>query len=197
MIEIEKNFDLRPGDKERLIYDAELIESKSFTDTYYDNATYNLTSKDFWLRKRNNRFELKAPLNTKGVNREITDQYRELETDIEIATELGLLIKTDLITAITEAGYEPFAVITTKREHYRKGDFNLDFDEVSDLDYTTLEVELIISTIESIPAAEARILDFAKEYGITTPGRGKLIEYLLKNNPDHYRVLKVSGVIRD
>lgn len=81
MIEIEKNFDLRHGDKERLIETAKSVSKKSFTDIYYDNTSYDLTSHDFWLRKRDAKFELKAPLNTTGENRETTDRYRELETD--------------------------------------------------------------------------------------------------------------------
>ncbi len=148
MIEIEKNFDLKPGDKERLIKDAEFLGSKSFTDVYYDNATYDLTAKDFWLRTRDGRFELKVPLNTKGISRETTDQYRELETDEEIASELRLIIKDNLAKALAEAGYKPFATITTKREEYRKGDFKLDFDAVDELNYTTFEAELMVETPE-------------------------------------------------
>lgn len=197
MIEIEKNFDLRPGDKERLIRDAHLVSRKSFTDVYYDSKTYDLTRKDFWLRKRDERFELKVPLNTAGADRHPADLYRELESDEEIATELSLTIKSNLATALTEAGFEPFANITTKRERYVKDPFNLDFDEVPELNYTTFEAELLIRTAEEIPTAEKSILDFAAKYGITYPGRGKVIEYLLQHNPKHYQALKESGVIRN
>lgn len=33
----------------------------SFTDTYFDNGPYDLTTKDMWLRQRNSTFELKWP----------------------------------------------------------------------------------------------------------------------------------------
>jgi len=197
MIEIEKNFDLNPGDKEALLVGATLIRRKSFTDIYYDNASYNLTSRDFWLRTRDGRFELKVPLNETGADRQTTDQYRELEIDQEIADELDLEIKTDLAAAVVEANYKPFATITTKRESWQKGIFHLDFDEVSDMNYTTMEVEIMVADEKQISEAEKLILDFAKQHNIFNPGHGKVIEYLLKNNPDHHRVLKVSGVIRD
>ncbi len=32
-----------------------------FTDTYYDNTSYDLTRKDMWLRERNGKWELKLP----------------------------------------------------------------------------------------------------------------------------------------
>ncbi len=201
---MEKNFDLKPGDKKRLIQGAELQSKKSFTDVYYDNDSCGLTSRDYWLRKRDDRFELKVPLNAKGVDREATDQYHELETDAEIAAALGIAAKAasaataDLTAALAAAGYEPFATIVTKREHYRKGDFNLDFDEVEELHYATFEPELMVATPEEIPAAEARILAFAKEHGISgSAGHGKVIEYILRNHPAHYEVLKASGVVMD
>ena len=93
MIEVEKNFDLRPGDKERLINNAKLLYRKTFTDVYYDNKNYYLTGMDYWLRERNGKFEFKVPLNTGLIKRRVTDQYRELETEDEIAHELKLNTK--------------------------------------------------------------------------------------------------------
>ncbi len=195
MIEIEKNFDLRPGDKKRLIQDAEFVKKKVFTDVYYDNADYFLTSRDFWLRARDDRFELKVPLNKESINDRRTDQYRELETDAEIARELNLQVKTGLQEALREAGYAPFATITTTRETYHKGDFHLDFDEM-DFGYTTFEVELMINNSSEVQATEARITEFAKNHGISgTEGRGKVIEYLLRKDPKHYAALVASGVV--
>ncbi len=198
MIEIEKNFDLQPGDKERLIRDAELLGKKSFTDVYYDNASYDLTGGDFWLRERDGRFELKVPLNEKGESRAATDRYKELESDEEIGRELGLdLSGKDLRRALAELGYSPFATITTEREQYRKEDFHLDFDEVPALNYTTTEIELMMNTPEETPAAEERILQFAKQHGLVNPGHGKVIEYLRRHNPPHLQLLKEKGVVRD
>lgn len=196
MIEIEKNFDLSPGDKQKLLNGAVLVRVKSFTDTYYDDNLYSLTSNDYWLRKRDDRFELKVPLNKAGTDRSITDQYRELENDEEIAKELKLEIRTNLEKAIADANYKPFCTITTRRESYNKNEFHLDFDEIPEMDYATLEIELMIEKEEGIQNAERRILEFANQHGISTPGQGKVIEYLMKNNPAHLNVLREKGVVR-
>ncbi len=196
MIEVEKNFSLKPGDKERLIQGAELVSNKTFTDVYFDDKEYSLTTRDFWLRKRGDRFELKVPLNTAG-GREITDRYRELETDAEIAQELKLNAQKSLPDAMTEAGYKPIATITTQREHYKKGDFNMDFDEVKEMNFATFEPELMVAEPEDIPKAEERLEEFAKEYGLSAATHGKVVEYIRRNNPEQYAALGRSGVLRE
>ena len=163
MIEIEKNFDLRPEDKERLIQGAELIAKKTFTDVYYDSADFSLTTKDYWLRQRDGEWELKVPLNSKGMDRGETDLYEELETEQEIVEELKISTENELSGELRKKGIVPFATITTEREYYRKSDFNLDFDIVKDLNYTTFEAELLVESPKEIPEAEKRIIDFAKE----------------------------------
>jgi predicted adenylyl cyclase CyaB len=197
MIEVEKNFDLRPGDKERLIRGAEFVRRKIFTDVYYDRPDYFLTRRDLWLRARDGKFELKTPLFQGGIGERKTDRYRELEADEEIARELNLKIKTKLEDALREEGYAPFAKITTSRETYRRDNFRLDFDE-TDFGFTTFEVELMIEDGEDPRAAEAEILEFAREHGISgTEARGKVIEYIFRNRPEHYAALVASGVVKD
>lgn len=191
MIEVEKNFDLKAGDKERLTREAEFIGRKSFTDIYFDTADYSLTARDYWLRSRDGRFELKVPLNEESPDRRKTDQYRELETDAEIAEKLGLPADSNLVVEFAKKSYGPFAKIVTTRESYRKGNLHLDFDEM-DFGFTTFEVELTVANPSQIPNAEAEILRFAKDNGISdTNARGKVIEYIFRNNPEHYRTLEM------
>ena len=197
MIEVEKNFDLKAGDKERLIAGVALVQKKTFTDVYYDTPDYSLTSKDFWLRMRDGRFELKVPLNRGSIGKRMTDQYRELETDAEIANELGIAVRGDLGKTLSTLGYKPFARIVTTRESYQKGDFHLDFDEV-DFGFSAFEVELMVKRAEDISAAEKRIMDLAREHHLTvTEGAtyGKVIEYIKRNNPRHYAFLARKGVV--
>lgn len=197
MLEIEKKFELRPGDKERLIRDAAFIQRKTFTDVYYDVPDNLLTRRDFWLRARDGRFELKVPLGNGSIGGRKTDQYRELESNEEIARELNLHIATSLENALAEAGYLPFAKITTVRETYRKGDFRLDFDE-TDFGFAIFEVELMLTDGSDVDGAETRILEFAREHGIVGTGvHGKVIEYISRNRPEHYAALVASGVIED
>ena len=63
MIEVEKNFDLKPSDKKRLIQGARLLKRLTFSDVYYDTSDYSLTGNDYWLRVRDGRWEMKIPLN--------------------------------------------------------------------------------------------------------------------------------------
>ena len=197
MIEVEKNFDLRSGDKERLIASAELVGKKTFTDIYWDSLDYRLTAKDYWLRQRDGKWELKVPMNSERIDKHATDQYRELETEEEIAAELKLTAGSRVEDALREQGYAPFATIITHRETYQKDGFHLDFDEM-DFGFTTFEAELMVQNPEEVQSAEARIMEFAKAYNIAaTAGRGKVIEYLLRYKPEHYNALVRSGVVRE
>ncbi|TSC67755.1 MAG: thiamine-triphosphatase-like [Parcubacteria group bacterium Gr01-1014_72] len=196
MIEVEKNFDLRKGDKERLIKGADFIGRKVFTDVYHDTTDFSLTSRDYWLRTRDGRFELKVPLNQEEIGSRRTDQYQELETDGEIISALGLsCVGIDLVNALADAGYKQFATIITTRESYRKADFHLDFDE-TDFGFSTFEVECMVNGPSEVAVAESRILQFAKEHSISnTVGHGKVIEYILRRNPLQYEVLQTHGVV--
>ncbi len=196
MIEVEKNFDLRPGDKERLIENAEFVGRKSFTDVYFDTPDFSLTSRDYWLRTRDGKFELKVPLNKEGIGNRKTDQYRELDTDEEIARKLNLNVKAVLLAQLTDKGYRPFATINTTRETYHKGDFHLDFDEM-DFGFSTFEAELMVKDISEVLATESKILEFAEVHGISgTEAHGKVIEYIIRKDPEHYKVLLAKGVVK-
>lgn len=193
MIEVEKNFDITPENKRLILDGATLLYKKMITDTYYDSKEYSLTGRDFWLRKRNGRFELKVPLNSGKILDRVTDQYRELETDEEIARELGLPSSRDLSENLEKAGFEPFGTIVTTRESYQKNDFHLDFDEM-DFGFTAFEIELMVEKTEDIPNAEKRILEFASRYNVTVAGDGKVIEYLRRFRPEHFAFLQSKSV---
>ncbi len=193
MIEVEKNFAVAAKDKTRLIEGAVLLYKKVFTDVYYDSPDYALTGKDFWLRTREGKFELKVPQNVGRISERTTDQYEELETDTEIARELGISTVKPLVEAIKEKGFAPFATITTTRERYQKDDFHLDFDEM-DFGFIAFEVELMVEKQEDIPIAEKRILEFGKKNKINPESAGKVIEYLRRYRPEHFAFLKSRGV---
>jgi len=176
---------LKAGDKERLIESAKLIVKKTFTDIYYDADDFRLTTKDYWLRRRDGKWELKVPLG-QTIQKKETDQYRELENEEEIKKTIGA--SWDLL--------KPFAKIITTRESYQKGEFHLDFDEM-DFGFETFEAELMVNDEKDASTAEKKIMDFAREYGITSaPGAGKVIVYIKRNNPSHYQALLKAGVVR-
>lgn len=193
IIEVEKSFAVGPEDKKRLTAGATFLAKKTFTDVYYDSSDYALTGKDFWLRTREGKFELKISQNTRRIQDRITDQYEELETDAEIARVLNLPVHLSLAKALRAANITPFATITTTREQYQKGDFHLDFDGV-DFGFTAFEVELMVKTHEDIPAAEARILAFGAAHRLNPQSAGKVIEYLRRFCPAHLAFLQSRGI---
>lgn len=198
MIEVEKKFILSGEDRERLTKEAEFLSERIFTDAYYDTSDFVLTSQDKWLRSRDGRFELKLPLHH-GVDR-LADQYDELEDDDSIKSALGFVGENSLADNLAANGYKPFGTLTTTRRKYQKGDFIIDLDVIDfgDSIYTIGEIEMMVNDKSEIDGAIEEIISFAKEQRLTiAPVRGKIIEYLKRNNPDHYKVLVEVGVVKD
>jgi adenylate cyclase class IV len=197
MIEIEKNFDLRHGDKEKIISEAKFLGSREIKDVYYDSSDFVLTCRDYWLRERNGKWELKVPIVDVKTDDYAIDRYTELESDEEIIIrELKLDKNKKIKDSLNALNIFPFSTIVTKRETYQKGEYHLDFDEM-DFGFVTFELEIMVKDKKDIPSAEKKIANFVKRFGIDpTKGRGKVIEYLFRKNKKHYNALVSAGVIR-
>ena len=198
MIEVEKKFIISDQDKERLTRDARFLNERAFTDIYYDNETFSLTSNDKWLRRRDSRFELKLPLH-EGAER-LADQYDELEDEQKIKEALNLTLQESLADDLVKIGYTPFCTCKTTRRKYKKGSFTIDLDVVDFKDFTYYigEVELMVKKKSEIEGAIGKIITFAKEQGLTIASvRGKIIEYLKRVKPNHYQALVRTGVVKD
>ena len=99
--------------------------TKTFEDVYYDDlTTYELAAKDFWLRRRDGKFQLKRPGSTKhdgGISSyiEVTAGNLILQ-DLEIMYEgrYDEMVNT-LETVLWNHDILPFAVIDTTRTSYR------------------------------------------------------------------------------
>lgn len=195
MIEIEKKFILSEEEKGRLLENAEFLGEKAFTDTYYDNGSYELTLKDIWLRRRGDNFELKIPTQQKQEIR-IVDRYYELETEPEIATQLGLSVADQTLSDVLEkSGYKEFCTVTTTRKKYRKDDFGIDLDEV-DFGYTIAEIERMVEDESEGEKATREIIAYAKRYNLSDrKARGKVAEFLKRNSPEHFEALVQAGVV--
>ncbi len=194
-LEVEKKYTLTPETKQSLLQSAESFGTKVFTDVYYDTPTYDLTTKDTWLRSRDGRWELKVPL--ADFLTRTTDQYRELETEADIAEHLHLSRAVPFAEALAQGGYAPFASLTTTRTKYRKDGFTIDLDSM-DFGYEIAEIECIAPSESAIPTTVDAILRFAESCGLqnlrTGQVRGKVIEYLLRKSKPHFDALVRAGV---
>lgn len=198
MIEVEKKFQLSESDVAKLIDGAVFDSRRSFTDVYFDSPDYALTTRDIWLRSRDGYFQLKIPLHHSAER--MADQYDELGEEDEIRAALKLPAGTDLESDIAAAGYAPFCTCMTTRRKYKRGSFTIDYDEVKadDFSYNLGEIELLVDEKSKIQRAIDDILALASTMGLkTAPVRGKVIEYLKRKNPGHYRKLVDTGVVKD
>jgi adenylate cyclase class IV len=193
MIEVEKKFAVQKDELARLTHGARFLGEKKFTDVYYDTVDYALTKKDTWLRSRAGKFELKFPIAGANEGRDMT-AYDEIEDDAGICAKLGIPSGGSLEKSLAPLGYVPFATITTTRSRYEKEGFHIDADEV-DFGYALLEIELMVPSENDIKPAYRRVLDFAVTNGIPVSEkriRGKVIEYLRLNDPQHFHALEIA-----
>ncbi len=195
MFEVEKKFILTDDQQERLTEGAEFLGEKSFTDIYYDDAGYSLTTNDLWLRERDGNFELKVPMNL-AIEERVSDQYRELETEREIAEQLNLSLGKPLAGSLQEKGYVPFITVTTTRKKYKKDGYGIDLDAV-DYGYNIAEIEYMTDDESKVGEVSQKIVEYARSYGLSEGFvRGKVAEYLRRNNPPHFQALIDAKVIK-
>ena len=195
MIEVEKKFIVGQDELARLIAGARFLGAEKHTDVYYDTPDHALTKRSIWLRARSGKFELKFPMDVTHQERSVTS-YDEIEDDALIAQKLGFPAGEPLSQALASRGYCPFARIATDRSKYGKDGFHIDVDR-TDFGYSVVEIELMIADEQDIAPARQRILDFAEKQGIpaTEVVRGKVIEYLRRNDSAHFHALeKAWGV---
>jgi adenylate cyclase class IV len=191
MIEVEKKFIVEQNELSRLIAGAHFLGTEKHTDIYYDTADHALTKRSVWLRTREGKFELKFPMGVRGKSG--VTSYDEIEDDELVAQKLGFPAGEPLDRTLASLGYRPFATITTTRSKYEKEGFHIDVDD-TDFGHSVVEIELMVAGEHEMEAAGKRILDFASAQGISIAEniRGKVIEYLRRNDPAHYHALEKS-----
>jgi predicted adenylyl cyclase CyaB len=195
MIEIEKKFRLREGEEARLIQGAEFVKEKTIRDVYFDAPGWPLSTKDWWLRERDGRMELKVRVGELGHHEHTVEQYEEIEEELLIAQKLGLPTDDPLRTVMNTQGYTPFATIVTHRRTYHRGEFTIDFDTTDD-GYAMVEIEKMAEDEAGAGAAEKAIFAFAQSLGLDTGVyRGKVLEAIYRQHPDQYRAMQAAGAV--
>ena len=187
MIEVEKKCLATSQLLDFLKSNATKLGERILEDIYLDFEDLRLIKNDIWLRKRNEKFELKVPMS----DHRQSDVYEEIEDEAQILAKLQLKNFDDL---------RELAVITSHRQKFQIGDFHIDLDEItspkSKFSYNMMEIELMIESSEDYENAQKKILEFMAEHSLQNEVvNGKIIEYfrlcrrdvfdLLKQNPHH------------
>jgi len=189
-IEVEQKFLLSPEEKDRLLDGATFIKEQEIWDHYFDNGPYALTSTDRWLRRRDGSWQLKTPHNWPRTS--TVRQYTELETEKEIREALQIPEEKDLEYDLHARGFEQFAMIKTIRQKYKKGKFGQPRRDF----YQIAEIELMVESEVAKQAAIDDILKFAREHGLVVRHiRGKLVEYIRRYRPIHFKALIDAKVV--
>ena len=135
--EIERKFPCTPAILQYCKSNAVSSREISMSDVYFDNQSFGLTTRDMWLRQRNNTLELKSPMSSTVINesdKEETlvglDFYKESTDLSEIANILhntaDITVKfnenttnmDEVISSLSTAGVVPFGTFITKRTRY-------------------------------------------------------------------------------
>lgn len=198
-IEVELKFILTADDERNLLHGAEWLETREFTDVYYDTKNYSLSTNDIWLRSRNGRFVLKSPLanSSEALATQFNTPKKEIEDEVTIRKllALGKEKEKNLHEDLIASAIFPLYTFRNNRRTYKKEGFTIDLDKAifDDFTYETCEIETLVSNLQGIDEALERIITFAASHGLTVkPVEGRLIEYLRRWHPDHYNLLKQS-----
>ena len=223
-IEVERKFSLpSPGAlSERVLANGgTLVGEVRFTDSYWDTAGCALTRRDMWLRRRDEQWELKLPIEEdarrSGGERTV---FREIETAGAVGAALEALLPgwvwnrdepvgseseeaARLEARLRDATLEPFAMFTTTRSKLRVGACAVDAD-IADFGHSVLELEVMCASAADVPVAEAEISRVAALLGAEALGQsgGKLETYIRRHCPEveaqliAARVLQPAAVVR-
>ena len=188
------------------------LEVQQFTDRYFDTASFDLSTRDRWLRTRNGQAELKSPL--EGEASAGVDVYRETRSMPEIVRLLNQVLQVKLPSTLGGSdefathGLHPFAEIDTSRRRYlirtpSSRAVHVDIDQCyfrhpnlqgSQTSYFIGEVELI-EGMSSASAAEElrRVFEYLEISPMVV--RGKVLEFLFRARGAHYSALERAGLI--
>ncbi len=198
MIEVEKKFQFTPAGEKRLIKEADFISEKKIHDIYYDTSDYSLTTKDWWLRRRDEGWELKQSVVFENQSRRKIDRYHELEDEASIRQAIHLPHSSTLITDLGAAGYRSFADLTTTRRKFQWHEFEIVLDRVEFPDFSCGlgEIELMVEKEADTKNAMDKILKAADHFGFQIDGLfGKMMQYIKARRPEHFQALVRAGVV--
>ncbi|XP_022805315.1 thiamine-triphosphatase-like isoform X2 [Stylophora pistillata] len=165
MIEVESKFRVPPDfEKVLKLKGAKLMPQTTFTDVYFDAPNHELSLNGHWLRKRNNKWELKIQKlkNERWIesNREIEDENEILNEIIKRLLSLYPNIGRDYKSVedmVQGSSFKQIACFTTNRTVYKMPDgVVVDLDQAS-FGYQVGELEVLVSSEKSVEVAKELI----------------------------------------
>lgn len=180
MIEVEKKFQPTEEQLAALLQDAEFVGDKVLEDKYYDYPDYRLFHKKIFFRNRNGEFELKLGDDEGlGVSEELETE-EEIKKYFKTDKPLKEFIQTNLVQIIE---------YVTKRKKYKKGEFNIDIDDLS-FGFSCIEIEVMIDDMSKVEEAKSKIYKLVEEFGIEKKNLpAKREEYFRIMKPEVYKLL--------
>lgn len=173
--EVEGRFLIKDGIESKVeTLGGHLIKHVTFTDRYYDTHVWELTLSDYWVRQRDQTWQLKYPPvgGRRGENAPC-EQYAECEDEASICRLLkpvvpkkGLSEDRDVTKLMTELECENYATFTTERKSYRICDLGINVDlDMADFGYQVGEIEILTDKRRDIDQALEVINEFAQKLG--------------------------------
>ncbi|XP_048254751.1 uncharacterized protein LOC124113041 isoform X1 [Haliotis rufescens] len=194
-IEVERKFNITAETENKIKkLGGKLMKERSFSDIYFDNCDYCLTLSDCWLRKRENKWELKVASEGMSIKDRVS-QYKEVTNEKEIVSYLKSKLKiankcSKVKDIIKSAVMSEFATILTTRKSYRLADCTIDLD-LTDHGFQVGEIEVVAPSSSRIPAAIKTIDDVARRLGLDLNKKvpGKMTDSQEWKNPHLYKLL--------
>jgi len=193
MIEVEQQFSITQDQADTLVSNAKDVKELPLEEVYFDFPDFRYLKQDIWLRKRNNRFELKrrpqGQSHTQGL-----EQYEEYYTEAKIKNVLDVPADVDLQEFIS-TNLQQSIVLNTKRKSFELDAYLVDID-FTEFGYIVCEIERQATESDSIEDMRASILALALKLGLSTdPARNKAKEYIVRRYPELVEELQENGVL--
>lgn len=171
LIEVERKFTVKPNCQEMLQRHGFTQVSKEFmVDEYYDTPTYDLMSKDLWLRFRNETWELKFPSKSASTSQAKggATTYQETSDETEVLQVLKAnigFVDACLDEAVQSKALTSFAKLETHRSTFHRPDGVAVVLDLTDWGFRVGEVEVLVQRQDQVPQACQKISNLAKTLG--------------------------------
>jgi len=184
-LEVEQKFRVPENYREILeTAGAQKVGERILSDLYLDTKELVLMRRDVWLRERGSQLELKIPAGVGGCNTNGMTEYKEVEGNEAVESEIGKLTNVQMNEMV------PLVKVESVRESWRLGEFSIVIDRMLDDNWTVGEVELLVETNDEIGIAKDKVRDIASNLGFTVQEDGKVEHCLSEQNNYAAEILK-------